>query len=364
MQLKNESRHGMRNRVLPTHFDDSDDEYSPDDKKRLHALRCLSVVVGLVLFKWGRKIISRFLVLVTLFFTLIAVEIRAHRFVYVHWQELHSMAPIVEVERVCPKPAYETLTNAAIPPPPTPGKICITTLTDEKHRSTKQKLLGWRDYEGVMEMGWQNKQDYATKHGYFLFDGSDAVDGNRPPGWSKVKAAQKLMKMDNCSWVFWMDADTVIMDSDRRVEDFLPSDPTKHLVIAQDLNFTRYNSGSWLVRNSEWGHDFLDSWWDMTSFIRPVGMALSGDQDSMNALILERDVFSKNGGQGVSPPQCTFNSFTYMIPPWEQANAIANIKDQKYYMSPHYYHKGDFLAHTAGVENKRAVLQKLLRLAK
>jgi hypothetical protein len=347
---------GMRNRALFQSGETSDDNGPSEEKKRFHALRCFTIVIGLVLFRSVRKLISRGIGLTIVFVMVVAGQLKAHRYYCDYLGSLAYMAPIVEVERVCPKAAYETLNT-----PGSAGHICLTTLTDEKHRSTSQQLLGWRNYQGILGFSWKNKQDYANKHGYSLFDESEQVDKSRPPGWSKILATRRLLKEENCSWVFWLDADTVIMDSDRRVEEFIPSDPTKDFVITSDLNNTKYNNGVWLIRNSEWGHDFLDSWWSMTTWIKPVGMASSGDQHSMNALLQERDEFADKG-HGVKPPQCTFNSFTNMVQPWEQA--VVNITEQSYYMSEYYYHKGDFLAHAAGVENKVGVLKKMLQLAK
>jgi hypothetical protein len=347
---------GMRNRALFQEADDKTDvNCPPEDKKRFYALRCLAMVVCLLLFRSIRKLISRGIGLVIIF----VMMLKASRYYSDYLGSLEYMAPIIEVERVCPKATYDTLDT-----PGSAGQICLTTLTDEKHRSTSQKLLGWRNYQGVLGFSWKNKQDYANKHGYSLFDESDQVDESRPPGWSKILATRRLLKEENCSWVFWLDADTIIMDSDRRVEEFIPSDPTKDFVITSDLNNTKYNNGVWLIRNSEWGHDFLDSWWSMTTYIHPVGMASSGDQHSMNALLQERDELSEKG-HGVKPPQCTFNSFTNMVKPFEQAEQllVANITEQSYYMSEYYYHKGDFLAHAAGVENKVGVLKKMLQLA-
>ena len=270
-------------------------------------------------------------------------------------------APIIDVLRTCVKPEYETLAAA----PEKAGSICITTFTDEKRRATMQKLYGWRSFSGVMDMTWKNKQNYANKHGYQLFDGSDLVDNSRPPGWSKVPVIRRLLKEENCTWVFFLDADTVIMDSNRRLEEFLPADPTKHIVMAPDKTMKNgYNSGAWFLRNSEWGLELLERWWKQKKFIKAVGVSKSGDQAGLNQCLKTKTTneFEK-GGHGVAPRQCNFNSFTVMIEPKEYNEHVTNLNDKEYFMSEYYYHKGDFIAHAAGVDNKEDTVRMFLEFA-
>jgi hypothetical protein len=123
------------------------------------------------------------------------------------------LAPIAHVERKCPAPAYQTLSQQQQQQQPILGnhkqKICLTTLTDEKQKSMATKFLGWRNFDGLLELTWKNKQDYADKHGYHLYNESDMLDKSRPPSWSKIVAVERLLREEKCTWVFWLDADTV-----------------------------------------------------------------------------------------------------------------------------------------------------------
>jgi hypothetical protein len=124
------------------------------------------------------------------------------------------LAPIAHVERKCPAPSYQTLSQQQQQKQPISNsnnnqKICLTTLTDEKQKSMATKFLGWRNFDGLLELTWKNKQDYADKHGYHLYNESDMLDKSRPPSWSKIVAVERLLREENCTWVFWLDADTV-----------------------------------------------------------------------------------------------------------------------------------------------------------
>jgi hypothetical protein len=123
------------------------------------------------------------------------------------------LAPIAHVERKCAAPSYQTLSQQdqqqSISSSNNNQKICLTTLTDEKQKSRANKLLAWRNFDGLLELTWKNKQDYADKHGYHLYNESDMLDKSRPPSWSKIVAVERLLREENCTWVFWLDADTV-----------------------------------------------------------------------------------------------------------------------------------------------------------
>jgi len=263
-------------------------------------------------------------------------------------------APITYIERPCRSPHYDTMQDSDA------GKICITTLTDSKSTSAFQRFMRWRNFDGILELTWQNKMDYARKHGYQMFDGSELIDTSRPPAWSKILAVAHLMNQDDCDWVMWADADTVFMNSDQKIENFLPADPTKHLLVGSD-NGGGYNSGVFLLRKSEWSRQFLSDWWDMRSFVRPPGMALSGDNNAMKALLRDMPDFQEHV---LSPARCTFNSFAKFLTFSEQMTVMTNLNEQPWYNSEEYYHKGDFLAHTPGYDNKVDCLRLLLQEAR
>jgi hypothetical protein len=148
-------------------------------------------------------------------------------------------APIHVLSRDCPEPTYSVLSKNEKP------KICLTTLTDEQERSGMQRWIRWRNFDGLLKITWENKLDYAEKYGYYLFDESAHLDTSRPPSWSKIKAAKRLLVEENCTWVWWVDADTVIMNSNKRIEDFLPaSDAPQDLLLSQDHS-GGYNAGGW-----------------------------------------------------------------------------------------------------------------------
>jgi mannan polymerase II complex MNN10 subunit len=204
-------------------------------------------------------------------------------------------------------------------------------------------------------MTWPNKQAYCTKHGYQLFDSSNVLDNSRPPSWSKIKAAQRLFSLkqrDNqsplCEWVVWWDADTVIMNSDKKIQNLFPLHAD--FVVTKQKSIS-YNAGAWIIKNTPWSHQFLQTWWDMEHFVRVKGLSVSGDNDALFHYLTQdmpKDEFEKHV---VVPPRCTFNSVTKWVTP---SQAIQYQKDpslvqqEEWYLHEEYYHQGDLIAHVAG----------------
>lgn len=268
-----------------------------------------------------------------------------------HWIN----APITYMTRKCSSANYATILHEQ-----EAGKICITTLTDARRHSTAHHFVRWRNFDGILELTWENKLDYAQKHNYFLYDASDHIDTSRPPAWSKIKAVQHLLEEEHCDWVMWTDADTVIMNSDKKIENFLPADPTKDLLVGSD-NGGGYNSGVFVLRNSAWSKRFLTQWWNMESFVNPPGLSLSGDNHALKELLRDMVDFDAHV---LSPARCTFNSFAKFLSVGESAAVMDALDEQPWYQSEDYYHMGDFLAHTPGYDNKENCLRLLLQEAK
>lgn len=260
-------------------------------------------------------------------------------------------APITYMHRACPAFEYEKL-----PPGEDAGKICVTTLTDHKSPSRLQRFLRWRNFDGILDLTWPNKKEYAQKHGYHLFDGSHHINSSRPPAWSKIKAVKYLLEKEKCDWVMWTDADTVIMNPEIRIQDFLPADKTKDMLVVSDKG-GGYNSGVFLFRNTAWSKEFLDVWWNMKAFVRLPGLSLSGDNNALKALLKNMKDLNEHV---LSPPRCTFNSFAKFLTLHQSLAIMDHLQEQEWYLDTEHYHKGDFIAHTPGVDNKIECLKLLL----
>lgn len=286
-----------------------------------------------------------------------SVAFVAHRVISLEMQRSEAnfvKSPLNDYERTCPAPKYPVVGRDGKKP-----KICLTTLTDAKAGGALQNMLRFRNFNSLLDMTWPNKQKYAEKHGYYLFDESGSLDTTRPPSWSKIRAARRLLTKENCDWVFWLDADTVVMNSSKKVEDFLPSEEGKDLVITSQKGGS-YNAGAWLIKNTPWALEFLDTWWNMKDFVKPMGMAVSGDNDALKEYLTKRMEKSYFDAHIVVPPRCSFNSVAKFLTHAE-ATELGEAKNSQFFMDLQSYHKGDLIAHIAGKNNKIDTTRLILK---
>jgi galactosyl transferase GMA12/MNN10 family len=265
-------------------------------------------------------------------------------------------APINEIERECHKPTYPVVGDGNA------GKICITTLTDGRKADLWQRMVRWREFDEVLRMTWPNKLNYCMKHNYQLYDESESsLDTSRAPAWSKIPAARRLLTEEGCDWVFWLDADTVIMNSEKRIEDFLPTAESGIDFVVTHQKGKSWNAGAWLIRNSDWSLKFLDDWWDMSEYSLAKGQADAGDNTAMKMLLKNMTKIDYDE-KVAAPPRCQFNSVAKFFTPGEAARMTLQAlrKNKQLFLSEETYHRGDFIAHAAGINNKVATAEMLL----
>jgi galactosyl transferase GMA12/MNN10 family len=159
------------------------------------------------------------------------------------------------------------------------------------------------------------------------------------------------------------DADTIIMNRSIALESFLPPDDSSIDLLLTEEKGRSWNAGAWLIRNSEWSLHFLDTWWNMTSFVKPKGLSTSGDNDALKHYLTEHydALFGTTNNKIFTVPRCTFNSVAPFLSKQQQKQM--SWKEIKNYFGPNshrHYHRGDFVAHVAGINNKvKGVLEVL-----
>lgn len=113
-------------------------------------------------------------------------------------------------------------------------------------------------YPGVRFNSQINHKCYADCHGYqYIFNSSPERDRRRY--FSKIETI--LRYFDPFDWIFWIDDDAYFTDFRIPLTRFLEAAPDAELVICKSPStktlFTKFTSGSFLLRNTPRGHDFL-----------------------------------------------------------------------------------------------------------
>jgi hypothetical protein len=125
-----------------------------------------------------------------------------------------------------------------------------------------------KNYDNMFNDNHAILSKYCDQYGYQLF--IKKIDNfDRPASWYKIQAMLQEMN-DDCDYVFWMDADTLILNMKQKIEDLL--DDTNYLFISQD-KFS-INAGIFCVKNNSYMVDFLHQVYDLYSIyneLHPLG---------------------------------------------------------------------------------------------
>jgi hypothetical protein len=185
------------------------------------------------------------------------------------------------------------------------------------------------DYTRAMEPGLASKRAYAAKHGYtFHCGGTDVWDRSRPAPWSKLNFIQKYI--NDYDYLFWSDADVIIMNQELRIEDhilpLLPKD--KDMLWCTDV-CGNINNGNMLLRgHSTWLADFLKRAYAQTDLVNHIWWDNAGMLRLFHENTTDREKIE------TTHEHWKFNS--YLLKDMQASGA-------------RLYEPGDFLVHFAGV---------------
>ncbi len=116
----------------------------------------------------------------------------------------------------------------------------------------------------------ENKR-YAESQGYQFYCELKTLDPTRHPAWSKIILVKRILtESPDCEWVFWIDADALITNHDRRLEEFIRDDAD--FIVGAEAQVANHesspiNTGTFLLRNGPEAIKFLDAAYGMTQYI-------------------------------------------------------------------------------------------------
>jgi hypothetical protein len=120
----------------------------------------------------------------------------------------------------------------------------------------------------------ENKRRYCERHGYRFYHYKAKIFDGLHPSWSKLAALNRAWE-DN-DWLFWSDADAIIVNDAVRLEQWVR--PEYHMIVSTDWH--GLNFGNFLIQNCDWSKDLLgqvyagrrtiDFFWEQSALIRLV----------------------------------------------------------------------------------------------
>jgi len=218
-------------------------------------------------------------------------------------------------------------------------------------------LLTFAD-DNMREMGdlsADNKLSYCQRHGYeFSYEQKTLEvlgDGRGNGSWQKI--LYLIKHLPDYDWIFWSDADALILNPDIKLEKFLPGDKGIDLILARDKQ-PWINCGNFFIRNCEWSCNFLQlvqlhNWtWKIDGIFGKYGW---WEQGAIRYLL--EQPYHANHVKYVTCRE--FNAY---------ADFIREEGDLRW-MKPDLWRPGDFLCHYSGlivrngVSNYQKVIEKM-----
>ncbi|KAI7497856.1 glycosyltransferase family 34 protein [Hortaea werneckii] len=134
---------------------------------------------------------------------------------------------------------------------------------------------------------------------------------------------------ERLEWLFWVDADTIILNPYIPIETFLPPPDFDDIHLMYSIDWNGLNNGVFPIRVNQWAVDLFSA---IVSYryYRPEDPLVFRDQSAMNTLMLEPR-FAKNI---VNAPQRWFNAYQ---------------GEHNETLQPFQIRRGDLLVHFAGV---------------
>lgn len=204
------------------------------------------------------------------------------------------------------------------------SKIAIVSLYDE-------------NYKEIGKYSDLNKQAYAKLHGYDIYLYNTLLDSSKLAPWNKILAIQN--HINDYDYIFWTDADSLIMNFDIKLEEFI--DENYDLIISKEEVMNNLNTGHFFIKNSQWSKSLLENLYRLSDQFTTC----CWEQDAL-AYLLEQN---KNLYKKIKIlNQRAMNSHVF----------IPNFLPNQFGKNGGEYYFGDFIIHFYGGIDKQAFMKE------
>ncbi|KAK2612647.1 hypothetical protein QQS21_001263 [Conoideocrella luteorostrata] len=231
----------------------------------------------------------------------------------------------------------------------TQSQIKTTDANDERARVGKVSIL-YGDPKPVYERALRTHKAHNRIHGYpFFIQRESILDGY----WTKPAHLQAVILRElekprpkRLEWIYWVDADTVVLNYQTPLEAFLPPEGDAELsdiqiIVTEDWN--GLNNGVFAIRVDKYAVELFAGVLAFRDFRENTTLEFQ-DQSAMEKVLQQQ----KFAAHRVEVPQRWFNSY--------KSNKGEEPEGAQ-------VHPGDFLVHFAGVENREEEMTKWCELS-
>ncbi|KAF2187060.1 glycosyltransferase family 34 protein [Zopfia rhizophila CBS 207.26] len=201
------------------------------------------------------------------------------------------------------------LGHGSIEEHPSKAAASVSSAAEQRNRPRIAIVTFITDQKSYIHISLKNKDHYARRHRYdFIVDYESHSE--RGTMWSKFDMIERLINAEKHDWIWWMDFDTLITNTDIKVADIINEslanvtnpDQIDHL-LTHDCN--GLNAGSFIVRGKSRSIKLFDDVRALYDSKKAEGEQYS-EQDSMVHL-LKND--KRTAKHALRVPQIKLNAF-------------------------------------------------------
>lgn len=126
-------------------------------------------------------------------------------------------------------------------------------------------------------------KSYCEQNQYLFQIDKIPIDFERPYAWYKIKMILDNMGDKNISYLLWMDADSVIINKNFKIESLIKD--KKYLYISKDIN--DINSGVMLIKINDFTKLFFEKVWMSVEFINHIWWEQAAIIDLINNNVMD-----------------------------------------------------------------------------
>ncbi|MGL4513963.1 MAG: DUF273 domain-containing protein [Lacipirellulaceae bacterium] len=167
---------------------------------------------------------------------------------------------------------------AVLPSRDPPPRVCVATLYDSR-------------FAPIGDFCRTSLVEYGRRHGYDVVYAA-GIDTGRPMSWEKLPFIESLFDA-GYDYVFWIDADALVVDPSRPIDELLKPDKALYVVRHTINNRPCVNMGVFLLRNCEWSRRLLRDlgclkrylhhpWWETAAMKHLLHRDLFADMSIVN----------------------------------------------------------------------------------
>jgi hypothetical protein len=190
---------------------------------------------------------------------------------------------------------------------------------------------------------------YSEKHGYSYLRMDNCDKKECTTFWCKIYKIKEELAKNNCDYVLWLDSDTIIVNNNVLLDDYISEYGEPDIIIANDkVQIGNFNivslvsclsSGAFLIKNSEIGRSFID---DCISELKKHDKCIIGNKEQG----LYAGICYEQGIMNILLKNTKYSNYVYVS---NDKNFIFN--DSVYY-NKNTIDNNIFIHHLPGIHNK------------